>query len=287
MENLLKEQFLDFNLLKKYTNKPELYAKGDSLFWNDPYISDRMLENHLNPETDGASRNKNEIEKTVEYLHKTMNLKFGSKLLDIGCGPGLYAQRFHELGYNVIGIDYSKRSINYAKDQALKNNQSIKYIYGDYTEVEFEKGLDAAVLIYGDYCVLTPENRKKLLQKVYDSLNSNGYFIFDVSTPTHRKKVRLQNSWYYSEGGFWKGSKHLVLEQGFNYDGDLHLDQFIVIEHDGTTSIYRNWFQDFTKKTILNEIETNTSFNVENIWSDLKGTPYDNSTDWIGIVCKK
>lgn len=279
--------FLDFSLLEKYTDKPEPFAKGSGLFWNDPYISAKMLEHHLNPETDGASRNKNEIENTVNHLHNMMNLKEGSKLLDIGCGPGLYTQRFHKLGYNVIGIDYSKRSINYAQDQALKNNQSIKYIYGDYTEVEFEKGLDAAVLIYGDYCVLTLENRKKLVQKVYDSLNPNGYFIFDVSTPTLRKKVGLQNSWYYSEGGFWKGNKHLVLEQGFNYDGDLHLDQFIVIEHNGTTSIYRNWFQDFTKESILNEIKTNTSFHVESIWSDLKGTSYHHFADWIGIVCKK
>lgn len=283
----LNGDFSDFSLLQKYMNKPEPFAKGNCLFWNDPYISARMLENHLSAETDGASRNQNEIIETVKCLHETMNLKYGSKLLDLGCGPGLYAQRFYELGYNVTGIDYSEGSIHYAQDEAVRNNHKIKYISGDYTEVEFEKGMDVAVLIYGDYCVLTPENRIQLLQKVYDSLVPNGYFIFDVSTPTLRNKVGVQNSWYYSEAGFWKGSNHLVLERGFNYEGDLHLDQFIVIESDGTTSIYRNWFQDFTKNSILHEIETNSKFVVKHIWSDLKGTPYNESTDWIGIVCEK
>ena len=39
-----------------------------------------------------------------------------STLLDLEvCGPGLYSELFAESGYQVTGVDFSKRSIDYAQ----------------------------------------------------------------------------------------------------------------------------------------------------------------------------
>ncbi|WP_433957136.1 class I SAM-dependent methyltransferase [Cytobacillus horneckiae] len=276
-------------LNKDFFEKPAPFEPGEKLFWNDPYISAQMLSNHINPQSDGASRNLQEIVDTVKNIHQAMGTPSHGKLIDIGCGPGLYAEKFNRLGYKVTGIDYSQRSIEYAREQSNHNNSEINYIYGDYTEIPFGNSFDAAVFIYGDYCVLPPESRKALLQKIYHSLNPGGFFFFDVSTPHLRAKAGLENGWSFSaeNAGFWKKGQHLVLEQGYSYDNDLFLDQFIVIEANGHTSIYRNWFQDFTKDTILKEINDFSDFQVETVWSDLKGTPYDASSDWIGVLCRK
>ncbi len=48
-------------------------------------------------------------------------------LFDIGCGPGIYAEKFARQGYYVTGIDFSKRSIDYAKNSALKQGLDISY----------------------------------------------------------------------------------------------------------------------------------------------------------------
>ncbi len=79
---------------------------------------------------------------------------------------------------------------------------------------------------------------------------------------------------------------HLVLEQGFAYENDLYLDQYIVLEADGKISVYRQWFQDYTAEAIRLELEAG-GFTVQSLWGDLTGAPYDPLGDWIGIIANE
>jgi 2-polyprenyl-3-methyl-5-hydroxy-6-metoxy-1,4-benzoquinol methylase len=56
-----------------------------------------------------------------------------SSMLDIGCGPGLYTMRLSELGYRVSGLDFSERSIEYAKSHDSKP----KYVLMNYVEMDY------------------------------------------------------------------------------------------------------------------------------------------------------
>jgi 2-polyprenyl-3-methyl-5-hydroxy-6-metoxy-1,4-benzoquinol methylase len=87
-------------------------------FWDDEHISKGMLEAHLNPDWDVASRKHSLIDRSVQWLSSI--IPAGGKILDIGCGPGLYTKRLSDIGYDVTGMDYSKRSIAYAKSQDYK-----------------------------------------------------------------------------------------------------------------------------------------------------------------------
>ncbi|MGB8645297.1 MAG: SAM-dependent methyltransferase, partial [Anaerolineae bacterium] len=150
-----------------------------------------------------------------------------------------------------------------------------------------ESRFDAALLIYGDFCPLSPEQRARLLANVRRALKPGGRFVFDVSTPHLRQRAGLKNGWYAAQGGFWKPGPHLVLEQGFAYpEQDIYLDQYVVVEPDGKISIYRNWFQDYTQERIRAELQAN-GFSIQSLWSDLTGTPYAEPTDWIGVVAGK
>jgi SAM-dependent methyltransferase len=266
--------------------RPPPFERGEALFWDDPYISQRMLEAHLNPNTDAASRKPETIDQIVTWLVAQMSLSASDALLDLGCGPGLYASRFASCGLRVTGVDYSIRSINYATEQARTAGQSITYRYQNYLSLQETNQYDAVCLIYGDYCPLNPGERQQLLHNVRRALKPGGTFALDVTTPTLRRLHGLKNSWYAAESGFWKPGPHLVLEQGFSYPDDLYLDQYVVLEADGTLSVYRNWFQDFTAETIQAELLAG-GFEMVGLWSDLKGTPLHADSEWIGVIVKK
>jgi 2-polyprenyl-3-methyl-5-hydroxy-6-metoxy-1,4-benzoquinol methylase len=91
-----------------------------------------MLKAHLDPTWDAASRNHAFIAKSVDWITQIAPPMQYMKLLDLGCGPGLYAERFNTKGYEVTGIDYSHRSLDYARNSALQNGSDITYIYQDY-----------------------------------------------------------------------------------------------------------------------------------------------------------
>ena len=273
--------------LIKLQQKSEPFTPGEALFWDDPHISTRMLEAHLNPKIDAASRRPETIDRSVKWLIKTLSLHVGNSVLDLGCGPGLYASRFAKAGLQVTGVDYSHRSLEYASDRAKENNLNIIYRYQNYLELSDENKYDVALLIYGDFCPLNPEQRTTLLQNVYRALKRDGKFVLDVSTRECRRKHGNKNGWQALESGFWKPGPHLVLEEGFDYpEQSIWLDQFVVIEEDGKFSVYRNWFQDYTPEAIMAELSQG-GFCVESLWSDLTGTPYTPDGEWIGLITNK
>lgn len=273
--------------LIKLQQKPEPFTPGEPLFWDDPHISKQMLAAHLDPQIDAASRRPETIDRIVKWLIETLSLQPDDSILDLGCGPGLYTSRLAQAGLNVTGVDYSRRSIQFATQYAEQNNLKITYRYENYLELKDENLYNAALLIYGDFCPLNPEQRSRLLHNVYRALKPNGKFVLDVSTRECRKLHSNRNRWRALETGFWKLGPHLLLEEGFDYpEQSIWLDQYIVIETDGTTSIYRNWFQDYTPETITAEL-TGGCFSVESLWGDLTGSPFTAQSEWIGVITHK
>jgi SAM-dependent methyltransferase len=267
--------------------KPAPFTPGEPLFWDDPHISAQMLEVHLNPDVEAASRKPGTIDRSVDWLIETLRLKPGDPLLDLGCGPGLYASRFARRGLRVIGVDYSRRSIEYASRYAEENNLEIGYRYENYLELDDENRYKAALLIYGDFCPLSPQERSTLLRNVHRALKPNGRLGLDVSTRQHRSKHGIKKTWYALESGFWKPGPHLVLEEGFDYaEQSIWLDQYTIVEADGKVSVYRNWFQDYTPESLAAELSQG-GFSIEHLWGDLTGTPYAADSEWIGVIARK
>jgi SAM-dependent methyltransferase len=278
---------MNLDLIRQLQQKPEPFTPGEPLFWNDPHISAQMLKWHLNPENDVASRRPETIQRSVDWLVAALGLKPGDCVLDLGCGPGLYAAQLAEKGLRVTGVDYSRRSIEYATQYAAEHQIDIRYRYQDYLTLDDENQYEAALLIYGDLCPLSPDQRRTLLGNVRRALKPGGHFVLDVTTRAHRQKHGNRNCWYAAGQGFWKPGPHLALEEGFDYpEQSIFLDQIIVIEADEKISIYRNWFQDYDRATITAELEQ-AGFAVLSAWNDLIGTPFTDDTEWIGLITRK
>ncbi|HGS9412614.1 class I SAM-dependent methyltransferase, partial [Clostridioides difficile] len=170
------------NKLCMYLERPELYKQSEINFWDDEYISKQLLKAHLDTNFEGASRNFNFIEDSVNWIVTVANPANYPKLLDLGCGPGLYAEKFAQKGYKVTGIDFSKRSINYAQNRNKETNLNINYLFQSYLNMNYNEEFDLATLIYCDYGALSTENRRLLMEKIYDSLKPGGKLILDVFT---------------------------------------------------------------------------------------------------------
>jgi SAM-dependent methyltransferase len=277
---------MDFSNLIHLLVKPQPFSPGDSLFWNDPYISSQMLKAHLDPDTDAASRKPETILQTINWLVDQVPLLPGQSILDLGCGPGLYDFHLAAQGFNVTGVDFSPGSIEFARQTAAECGLKIDFRCQDYLTLNDLDQYDAVLLIYGDYCVLPKNQRLQLLSAISRALKKGGSFIFDVTTRSLRERIGLKNGWVAVKAGFWRPGPHLVLENGFDYpELSVYLDQYIVIDANGTISTYRNWFQDFSPVSIRQELET-AGFQILGMWGDLAGSEYTPESDWIGLITK-
>lgn len=275
-----------FKKILENDKRPSLYEYTGELFWNDPHISKQMLKAHLNPNHDAASRNRQAIENTVNHLFELGILKKGMRVLDLGCGPGLYSELIQAKGAQVVGLDGSRNSIEYAQERNKRLGLGIKYLYMDFFDMVFDNEFDVVLQIYGELNTFSPINRDRLLSCVRKALKKDGKFVFDVTTRLNRDLASTKPSWYASESGFWSNEPHLVLEQSYDYpEASAWVDQTIVVDTRGV-KIYRNWFNDYNVSSIT-EVMQNNGYQIEHCWGDLSGAEYTDSSNWIGVIARK
>lgn len=265
--------------------KPKLYESGEPLFWDDEHISEGMLEAHLDSEFEGATRNFVFVFRSADWIAKLAQPIEHPKILDLGCGPGIYAEQFHKRGFKVTGVDFSKRSINYAKESADRQGYAIEYRYMDYLKIKDSEAFDVATMIYCDYGVLNPDHRKILLERVYNALKPGGIFILDVFTPINYTEYKEERKTIYRNIGFWSAEPHLAIQTNYRYDTDTFLEQYLILtEHD--LKRYHNWNQAFTPETLRNELKVAGFIDLE-IFANVIGSPYETQSETICIVCRK
>ncbi len=225
---------------------PEAYCKGTAVMWTDEYISEQLLKVHLNPDIELASRKATTIDETIDWI---LNKVAGEELyiLDLGCGPGLYAEKLAEKGHHVTGVDFSPRSISYARKAAADKQIDISYRCQNYLELEDANAYDLILIIFTDFGVLLPDERERFLVNAYRALKPGGRLLFDVMNDRFRVQEIGRKSWESAEKGFWRGRPYLALTETFNYEEPkVTLTQHVVADEDEGVAIYRFWIHTFS-----------------------------------------
>ena len=266
--------------------KPPLYTKTKGEFWNDSYISQQMLKAHLDPEFEGASRKLEFIESSASRIKELVPPAEFSSLLDVGCGPGLYTERFSRQGYRVTGIDFSRRSIEYARRSAAGQGLDIAYFCQDYLEMSFREPFDFATMIYCDYGALSDVDRKGLMNRIYRQLKPGGKFLFDVFSVVTYDSFQEAQTWEVCpQGGFWREEGYVALCGQYRYPNLVTLKQTTVLSDRGMMT-YQLWDTCFTRESLRKEAEE-SGFKVCGIFGDIAGMPYREDSPTLAVLLEK
>lgn len=275
-----------FTTLMSMMKKPALYEKGTGELWTDEHISKGMLEAHLNPDWDAATRKHSTVREIVKWISLVAPAEKYRDLLDLGCGPGIYAEEFHKAGYRVSGMDFSERSINYARNSAQEKNLPITYYYQSYLTLDFTAQFDLITLIYYDFGVLSTEDRAKLLKNIYSALRPGGLLILEVLTPQHFSDKQEYKSWEYAEKGFFCAKPHLCLKSFYRYDEQSTiLDQYIIVTEQSVRHI-NNFQHTFTKDEFLQDLST-AEFSTKILYGNMTGADYSADGKEMCVVAHK
>ncbi len=277
-----------FEELEQINRRPrpfESYTAGD--LWTDGYTSERMLSFHLNGDIDVSSRNTPFINRSVDWIASHFKVGAGFKIADFGCGPGLYAARLAQRQADVTGIDFSGRSIQYARQSARKEGLDIRYVNQNYLDFDTDDRFHLVIMIMCDFCALSPIQRNTMLNKFHKILISGGCVVLDVySLAAFDKKEEI--ALYEADllDGFWSPNRYYGFLNTFKYEEEkVTLDKYTIIETHRTRTVY-NWLQYFSPEEIGREF-AECGLTVENLYSDVAGTPWDPRADEFAVVARK
>lgn len=162
-------------MFEQLIDRHRIPTQWQKIPWHEPDFSRRMLREHLAQDHDAASRRLTIIDQQVDWIHRQVLGEKPATILDLGCGPGFYADRLSRLGHTVTGIDISPASIDYARQQHAGT-----FILGDVLSYPLNTGYDLVTMIYGELNAFAPEAAAALIDRAYEALRPGGQLLLEV-----------------------------------------------------------------------------------------------------------
>jgi SAM-dependent methyltransferase len=107
--------------------------------------------------------------------------KSKSAALEIGCGTGPASSYLSKNGFSVDGIDISQTAIEVAKKEAEKRGLDVNFFQGDICNDDLgSKTYDVVVDGHCLHCIVTHEDREKVLKNILKLLKPKGQFWIDT-----------------------------------------------------------------------------------------------------------
>jgi SAM-dependent methyltransferase len=200
---------------------PRPWRDGTQLPWNDADFSARVLPVHLDPATHMASRSPAVIRRHVAWLRDRVGgaLPAGRppRVLDLGCGPGLYCLELARAGWRATGIDFSPAAIAHARAAAAAEGLACTFLQADLTELTAGQlddlaAADVATFWFGEFHSFRPPVARALLRTVAGLLRPGGLFVLEYQ-PWDSFVQQDEQHWQTCDRSVFCDEPHLWLQE--------------------------------------------------------------------------
>lgn len=263
---------------------PEPWRDGDNIPWHEPGFSGRMLAEHLSQAHDAASRRTEKIDEHVAWIQERVLDGRPAKVLDLGCGPGLYTARLGELGHECTGIDYSPAAIAYARQHS-----DAPFIESDLRRAEFGEGFRLVMLISGELNSFRREDAMRILRQAQDALVAGGALLLEVHPFDVIKKIGgAPHTWYAAERALFSDQPHVCLyERSWDEATSTATTRYFVIDAaSGEVTTYAGTQQAYTEEEYQALLRDSGFEDAETIPS-LTGQPDESQADFFVLLARK
>lgn len=243
---------------------PLPWVEGDNIPWEEPGFSQRMLDEHLSQSHDLASRRESLIDAHTRFIQQELRAEQHAKVLDLGCGPGLYLHRLARAGHSGHGIDLSPASISYAREVATKEGLDCTFEQADLRKASFGEGYDLALLIFGQLNVFERERARDILKRAHAALVPGGKLILEPQEPDAiRGTPEGTSDWSVVQSGLFASTPHLLLHERF--------------WHEPTRTATDRWYAvDADTATVQRHAMSTCSYTADELSALLKAVGFEN-----------
>ncbi len=222
------------------------------------------------------------FDQIMEYIDYNEWVKFTKRyvskdktILDLACGSGTLASLLSVEGYSVDGLDLSSEMISLANDK-FKAYHILNDLYVcDMTNFNLDKKYDCITCYFDSVNHLqTLDDVKNMMDCVYNHLNDNGLFIFDV----------------FSKSKYYEMNNTDISEEfdDFSYNWKIKLKEPNILVHDiNITSdeniheVYNEYYYDINDFIDLNKFE------IINLSGDFNDDIHDEDERILVVLKKK
>ncbi|MGN0515814.1 class I SAM-dependent DNA methyltransferase [Eubacterium sp.] len=224
--------------------------------------------------------------KRFEYINHFLienNITNGT-VLDLACGTGSMSIELIKNGFDVIGIDLSENMLEIASNRLLEYGESFSLLKGNMTDFSLDKSVKVCICSLDSINHLNDINDvEKTFCNVYNSLDENGVFIFDVNTIYKHNEILANNTFVFDEEDFY-----LVWDNEFVNDKVVRilLDMFV-----WNGKAYDRFSESFEETAYsideILEALCRAGFSDISVYDELTLNPPREDSERLYFICKK
>jgi len=195
---------------------------------------------------------RNFIDNIIEYL----DLKKGSKILDLACGIGRHSTYLDKLGFKVIGTDNSTNNIKKAK---ASQNISLSFLQMEMIDDTNNK-FDGIFNLFTSFGYVNHDYNLKTIKNIERQLIGNGTVVIDfMNTLFVKKNLVIEETKVIDELSFKikrrSDGKHIYKEIRFNDKKDYFFQEKVM-------DLSLKDFENYLKRHNLKIIKTFGDYNL-------------------------
>lgn len=260
---------------------PAPFDAAAELDWGEPEYARRLLREHLDQSHDGASRRKTVIARHVRRLKRLLP-PAPARILDAGCGPGLYAVALAGLGHHVTGVDVSGPALRHARELVRDAHPpgTAHFVRADLRDVDLAPAaFDAALLVYFVLEAFPRTEQPKVLARIAAALEPGGVLIAELRVRPQQPPGRL-DWWDVVPSSLLSDKRHVLLGDSV-YDPRKHtyVLRDVAVFDDGTVAVRQTsgWLCPFGSIPRLFRRAGFGDVTVYDGWNGSEGSPLSES----------
>ena len=202
---------------------------------------------------------RNFIDNIVEYL----DLKKGSKILDLACGIGRHSIYLDKIGFKVVGTDKSQNNIKKAK---ASKNQSLSFLQMEMIDDTNHK-YDVIFNLFTSFGYVNHDYNLKTIKNIESQLKDDGTVIVDfMNTLFVKKNLVIEETKVIDDLSFKikrkSDGKHIYKEIKFQDKKDYFFQEKVM---DLSRKDFKNYLIRYNLKIIKTFGDYNLNeFDIEN-----------------------
>jgi len=206
-------------------------------------------------------------EAEVDFIERALELKPGSRVLDLCCGHGRHTVELARRGYEVTGVDLSARALRRARREAREAGVDIRWQRCDMREISFQEEFDAVINMFTSFGYLESEEEdRRVLERVQAALRPGGRFLLDFINRERIARVYQARDWRRAPDG-----SVLLLERRWDLPTGRNLEEITLIGPDGSRRRYRLLLRMYAV-TELAAMLASVGLTVRRMWGDFDGS---------------
>ncbi len=204
----------------------------------------------------------------VDYIAKALDLKPGSRVLDVPCGCGRHSVELAGRGFKLTGVDLAPKNIDDARHRASGEGLKAVFECRDMRDLPWREELDGAFCFGNSFAYLDDDGNAEFLRSACRVLKPGARFVLETGVVAESILPNLEKrAWYLVSGLYFLAERRHDPRRG-------RLDVEYTFIQGERVEIKQASYRVYTCREVLRLFEE-AGFEVLALHGSMEGEPYE------------